>query len=55
MKLEPLQEVTLETLEPIPTVQHLTRDNIRVGMLVRTVSGLPCSVNVLTTKDFIVG
>lgn len=28
-------EVTLETLEPIPTVQHLTRDNIRVGMRVR--------------------
>lgn len=37
-------EVTLETLEPIPKVQHLTRDNIRVGMQVRTASDLPCSV-----------
>lgn len=37
-------EVTLESLEPIHEPQHLTRDNIRVGMLVRTASDLPCSV-----------
>lgn len=29
-------EVTLEDLEPIPEPQHLTRENIRVGMHVRT-------------------
>jgi hypothetical protein len=29
-------EVTLECLKPIPEVQHLTRDNIRAGMRVRT-------------------
>lgn len=29
-------EVTLECLKPIPKVQHLTRDNICIGMRVRT-------------------
>lgn len=29
-------EVTLNTLEPIPEPQHLTRENIRVGIHVRT-------------------
>lgn len=29
-------EVTLESLEPIPEAQHLTRDNIRIGIRVRT-------------------
>lgn len=29
-------EATLEFLEPIPEVQHLTRENIRIGMRVRT-------------------
>ena len=38
-------EVTLEDLVEVSKVQHLTRDNIRVGMLVRTVSDLPCSVH----------
>lgn len=28
-------EVTLESLEPIPVMQRLTRDNIRIGMRVR--------------------
>lgn len=37
-------EVTLESLELIPEPQHLTRDNIRVGMNVRTASGMPCFV-----------
>ena len=32
-------EVTLESLEPIPKTQHLTRENIRVGMRVRTALG----------------
>lgn len=33
-------EVTLECLKPIPEVQNLTRDNIRVGMRVRTALGI---------------
>ena len=37
-------EVTLNTLEPIPEPQHLTRDNIRVGMNVQTASGMQFSV-----------
>ena len=37
-------EVTLEDLVEVPKVQRLTRDNIRVGMQVRTTSDLLCSV-----------
>lgn len=37
-------EVTLESLEPIPEPQHLTRDNIRIGMNVQTASGMQFSV-----------
>lgn len=41
-------EVTLETLEPIPVPRHLTRENIRVGMDVRTASGMSCFVYAYT-------
>ena len=43
-------EVTLECLKPIPEPQHLTRENIRVGMNVQTASGISCFVFTYTER-----